>query len=155
MFYIYYFSVVEDLCKDMSCSGGCQFNYDSNLFECNCADGETLAKDGLTCEPTTTSNSNSHSKSHHPRPPSHEPRPRHASDEGIEDEPDHHVNGVNGLKSCLKTNGVEERNAGGLSRSGSAKGGRDIKHVKLEENGEAMCGSLPSDLKLRNGHHGR
>ena len=122
------------------------------------SDQERAARSKLlsTQSEPTTSNSNSHSKSHHPRPPSHEPRPRHASDEGIEDEPDHHVNGVNGLKSCLKTNGVEERNAGGLSRSGSAKGGRDIKHVKLEENGEAMmCGSLPSDLKLRNGHHGR
>lgn len=93
------------------------------------------------------------------------PRPRHASDEGIEDEPDHpRVNGVASLKSCLRNGshngGAGEERAvggvGGLSRSGSAKGAREIKHVTLEgQESVALSGSLPSDLKLRNGHHGR
>ena len=47
--YIYFFSDLDDECRDMMCGGSCQYNYGYNEFACTCPENTYLNDDGSSC----------------------------------------------------------------------------------------------------------
>ena len=45
----FFFSVLDDECRDMMCGGSCQYNYGNNEFACTCPENTYLNDDGSSC----------------------------------------------------------------------------------------------------------
>ena len=47
--HIFFFSDLDDECRDMMCGGSCQYNYGYNEFACTCPENTYLNDDGSSC----------------------------------------------------------------------------------------------------------